>query len=118
MIRKKDDCRVEERFEMRGGKGTIRIAHMFEPGREIRSQNRLCARLVIEPGNSIGFHRHDGEEELFVIMKGRARIDDNGQISEVAAGDAVLTGGGAGHAIENIGDETLEVLAVISKFPE
>ena len=51
-------------------------------------------------------------------MKGRARIDDNGQISEVGAGDAILTGGGAGHAIENIGDETLEVLAVISKFPE
>ena len=118
MIRKKEDCRIEERFEMRGGKGTVRIAHMFEPGKEIRSSNRLCARLILEPGCSIGSHRHEDEEELFVIMRGKAEIDDNGKISQVSSGDAVLTGGGESHAVRNIGGETLEVLAVISKFPE
>lgn len=118
MIRKQGDCRTEERFEMRGGNGTVRIEHLFEPGSELKAPTRLCAKLFLEPGASIGFHRHENEEEIFVIVKGCGEIDDNGSVKQVAAGDAVLTGNGAGHAVKNTGDETLEILAVISKYAE
>jgi len=40
-------------------------------------------------------------------------VDDNGTHKEVKAGDGILTGGGASHAIENIGDEPLVLFAVI-----
>ena len=118
MIRKPGDCRTEERFEMRGGSGTVRIEHLFEPGTDLKAPTRLCARLLLEPGASIGFHRHENEEELFVIVKGSGEIDDNGTVRTVASGDAVLTGDGAGHAVKNTGKETLEILAVISRYAE
>lgn len=118
MIRKQCDYRKEERFEMRNGSGTVQIEHLFEPGTDLLSPTRLCARLTLEPGCSIGFHRHEKEEELFVIVRGTAEIDDNGTVSHVSAGDSVLTGNGAGHAVKNIGSETLEIIAVISKYTE
>jgi mannose-6-phosphate isomerase-like protein (cupin superfamily) len=118
MIRKQSDYRIDERPEMRGGNGTVRIEHLFEAGTELKSPTRLCARLYLEPGVSIGFHRHENEEEIFVIVKGEGEIDDNGTLRQVAAGDSVLTGNGAGHAVRNTGSETLEILAVISKYAE
>ena len=118
MIRKQCDCRTEERFEMRNGSGTVRIEHLFEPETELKAPTRLCARLILEPGASIGFHRHENEEELFVIVAGDGEIDDNGTLKQVTAGDAVLTGNGAGHAVKNTGNQTLEILAVISKYAE
>jgi mannose-6-phosphate isomerase-like protein (cupin superfamily) len=33
-------------------------------------------------------------------------------------GDTILTGGGAGHAIKSVGEEPLEMIAVISKHPK
>ena len=118
MIRKQSDYRIDERPEMRGGNGTVRIEHLFEPGTELKTPTRLCAKLYLEPGVSIGFHRHENEEEIFVIVKGQGEIDDNGTSRQVAAGDSVLTGNGAGHAVKNTGSETLEILAVISKYAE
>lgn len=118
MIRKQSDYRIDERPEMRGGNGTVRIEHLFEPGTELKAPTRLCAKLYLEPGVSIGFHRHENEEEIFVIVKGQGEIDDNGTSRQVAAGDSVLTGNGAGHAVKNTGSETLEILAVIVKYAE
>ena len=118
MIRKQSDCRIDERPEMRGGNGTVRIEHLFEPGSELKFPVRLCAKLYLEPGVSIGFHRHENEEEIFVIVKGHGEIDDNGTVRQVTAGDSVLTGNGSGHAVRNNGNETLEILAVISKYAE
>ena len=117
MIRCQSQYECEERFEMRGGKGTVRIEHLFSPGNELKSRIRLCARLTLDPGVSIGFHRHENEEEIFHIISGKAEVDDNGTVRSVSAGDSILTGGGAGHSIENTGDSPLEILAVISQFP-
>ena len=118
MIREQGKYRSEERKEMRGGSGSVRIEHLFECGTEMLSPARLCGRLTLEPGCSIGFHRHENEEELFFIIRGEAEIDDNGTVKKVSAGDAVLTGNGAGHAVRNIGTSPLEILAVITQYPE
>ena len=44
MIRHNNEYRLEERFEMRGGKGTVKIEHLWEPGSQILASNRLMAR--------------------------------------------------------------------------
>ena len=116
MIRHNGEYRLEERFEMRGGKGTVKIEHLWEPGTEMLGHNRMAARLTLPPGGSIGFHNHENEDEIFVIVKGVAEADDNGTISRLEAGDTLLTGNGAGHAIRNIGDEDLELVALISTY--
>ncbi len=116
MNRHNGNYRTELREEMRGGKGTVKIEHYWEPKTEMRGANRMVAKLTIEPGGSIGFHPHDAEEEVFVIISGMAEADDNGEVVRLAPGDTMLTGNGDGHAIRNIGEEPLEVLAVISTY--
>jgi mannose-6-phosphate isomerase-like protein (cupin superfamily) len=40
-------------------------------------------------------------------------VTEGSDTSTVGPGDAVLTGGGGGHSIENVGEEPLELLATI-----
>ncbi len=115
MIREAADMQKETRDKMRGGNGSVGITHIFGP-EELAAKTRLFARLRFPVGASIGFHRHEGEEEVFYILSGRGVVDDNGTKREVGPGDAVLTGGGAGHSIEAVGDESLELIAVILQY--
>lgn len=118
MIRKRNEYAVDIREKMRGGDGSIKIEHIWSPEKDMQAKNRLFAILNIEPGNSIGFHNHDKEEEVFVILRGTAEVDDNGKKAVLQKGDSILTGNGAGHSIKCISEEPLEVLAVISSYQQ
>ena len=115
MIRKNGEYRTELRPEMRGGTGTVKIEHLLDEAGELRGLNRLFGRLTLDPGTSIGFHTHEGEAEVFVVISGTGEIDDNGVKSAVSAGDTILTGFGAGHGVACTGSEPLVLLAVITK---
>ena len=115
MIKRNAAMQKEVRERMREGTGTVEILHVFRK-EELRGKVRLFARLRLPKGASIGYHEHDGEEEVFYILSGSGVVNDNGVATPVGPGDAVLTGGGAGHAIENRGDEPLELMAVILSY--
>jgi mannose-6-phosphate isomerase-like protein (cupin superfamily) len=112
MIKRQADMEKEVRERMRGGTGTVEMTHIYRKD-ELKGKTRLFARLRLPPGSSIGYHTHDGEEEVFYILRGTATVTDQGAISTLGAGDAILTGGGGGHAIANNGSDTVELLAVI-----
>jgi len=112
MIRLKSEMETEIRPNMRGGQGDIQITHYFKQ-HEFKGKCRLCAKVTIQPGDSIGFHEHANEEEVYLITRGTALVNDAGIEKELSAGDAILTGGGKGHSIKNIGKEPLELVAVI-----
>ena len=116
MIHTPSDYKSEVRENMRGGDKSVKITHYFDEANELMSPARLCAQLELEPGASIGFHTHENEEEMFVVLSGRALIDDNGTEVEVSVGDTILTGNGAGHAVKSLGPDTLRMLAVIVPF--
>ena len=107
---------VELRKNMRGGQGTIMIRHLFKQ-EELTGKARMVAEITIPVGGTIGFHVHDQEEEIYYFISGRAKVLDQDETREVGAGDALLTGGGKGHAVENIGSEPLVIMAVILLFP-
>ncbi len=112
MIRRAGDMLQEFRENMRGGSGKVEILHVFQH-HELGGNARLCAKIILQPGCSIGFHTHDQEEEIYYIIRGTGLVNDNGKEAVVKAGDAVLTGDGAGHSIANTGDEPLEIMAII-----
>ena len=112
MIRRKGDMEKEVRERMRDGTGTVEILHVFRQ-EELHGKVRLFARLRLVKGSSIGYHLHDGEEEIFYILSGSGRVTEGDTVTTVGPGDAVLTGGGGGHSIENLGQEPLELLAAI-----
>jgi mannose-6-phosphate isomerase-like protein (cupin superfamily) len=97
---------------MRGGTGDVTVKHYFKP-EEMTAKSRLCAYLTIPPGASIGLHTHEREDEVYIVLQGTGIVDEGAEARPVAAGDAVLTGNGASHAIRNDGAVPLEMVAVI-----
>lgn len=112
MIRHIEERKTETRENMRGGTGEVTIQHFFNKD-EFTANARLCARLTLPPGASIGSHQHENEDEVYVIEQGRGILDDSKSRYTVTAGDAVLTGQGESHAIANDGDDDLIITAVI-----
>ncbi|HHV93996.1 MAG TPA: cupin domain-containing protein [Firmicutes bacterium] len=112
MIRRAGEMVKEVRERMRGGEGSVELLHVFKKD-ELKGRARLFAKITLQPGCSIGFHEHIDEEELFYILRGTGTVNDAGKEEVVKAGDAILTGGGAGHSIANTGDEPLEIMAAI-----
>ena len=115
MIRRAEEMEREIRKEMRGGKGEAHFTHVYKKD-ELKGNSRLFARITLNPGCSIGDHTHNEEEEIYYILTGKGLVIDNGEATEVFAGDAVLTRDGATHSIENTGDEPLEFVAVINLY--
>ncbi len=117
MIRKSADMVREVRERMRGGAGNVSIRHVFTKD-EFTAPVRLCAQVTLPPGAGIGPHTHATEDEVYIIIKGTGILDDGETQTRVNAGDAVLTGNGESHAITNDGEETLELMAFITSYPE
>lgn len=115
MKRAAAEMETERKENLLNGKGTVSITHVFRAN-ELKANTDVFARLHIPAGASIGFHRHVDDEEVFYVLSGRGIFADNGTKREIGPGDALLTGDGAGHAIENTGEEPLELIAVVVKF--
>ncbi len=115
MIRHAADMLTEVRENMRGGTGAVTIRHYFTR-EEFAARARLCAKMTVPPGASIGAHRHEGEDEVYVIVKGEGMLDDGRTQTRVTAGDAILTGRGESHAISNAGAGDLEIMAFIMLY--
>jgi mannose-6-phosphate isomerase-like protein (cupin superfamily) len=106
---------VEVREKMRGGAGSVTIRHFFKKD-EFKAKSRLCARLTLPPGAGIGPHKHENEDEVYIVIKGNGMLDDGKTKTFVSTGDAILTGRGESHAITNTGGTILEIVAVIMSY--
>lgn len=113
MVRKGNDRKVETPEKRFGGEGFITVRHMIENDGELNDKGRTFAHTTLLPGNSIGFHVHENEAELYYIYSGKGEFDDNGAIVTVEAGDTTITPAGTGHGIKNVGTEPLEIIALI-----
>ena len=112
MIKYKSDMQTEIKERMRDGKGRVEITHILKK-EELKGKARLFANIRLLPNCSVGYHAHNNEEEVFYIISGKALVKDDNKEYEVGPGDAILTGNGSSHSIENIGEQPLNFLAVI-----
>lgn len=96
------------------GEGEAVIESLFSPGDFSDGiKVRLCARITIPAGGSIGHHVHRGEDELYYILSGSGKVRDAGDFREVFPGSAILTRSGEGHELLNTGPGEMVLLAVI-----
>lgn len=112
MIKKRKDMKIVDRDNIRGGVGTIRHVHFLDP-EESCGAGRLFATATIPPGATIGQHPHEGEYEMYLILKGTVHMDDNGTPVVLEAGDLNVCYNGQTHALENRSDTPAEVLFII-----
>ena len=113
MIRRNDERITEQKENHLGGTGKLTIRHILNGTDELYGKGRVFCHTVLEPGTSIGYHRHEGEFEAYYVLSGTARLSDNGTYTVLHPGDVAYTPDGCGHDIENIGDEPLELIALI-----
>ena len=116
MIRRKDEMEPVTRHELQKGMGDVTF-HTFMTKEEAYGSGRTFARVVFEPGTSIGIHEHHGEFEGYYILKGQALVTDNGVETVLNPGDYHMCKDGDSHGIGCYGDETMEIIALIINFP-
>ena len=114
MVIHRNEMKVEEKENMRGGDGKACITHLLDGGTQRNA--RLFAEIVLEPGASIGYHQHESETEYYFIVSGNGIVNDDGKDVEVKPGDAIITGEGASHAIKNSGTVPLVFYAIIITY--
>jgi len=112
MIRKADETRRAKVEGLKGGQGTVELVHFLEEA-ESYGTGRIFAVSILPPGCSVGYHDHQGDFEVYYILKGTAKVVDNGVEHTMNPGDSMLCKEGDSHSIENIGEGDLEYLALI-----
>ena len=113
MIRKSDDKLIEIVEHPFDGEGSITVRSILNGSEEMRNKGRIFAHTTLQPGCSIGFHIHKGESETYYILHGKGEFNDNGIIKTVSTGDVTFTPAEQGHGMRNIGDEPLDIVALI-----
>jgi quercetin dioxygenase-like cupin family protein len=111
MIRRGKDLRFEIFEKRAGGNGELKVVNIVEL-EQLQGKSSLFGLNVLTPGSSIGYHQHTDDVEAYYIIRGEGRVNDNGTVVTVSPGDMVFCAKGDSHAIENIGDENLDFIAL------
>lgn len=67
-------------------------------------------RITVKPGKSTQTCLHTDEEEIYVILKGKALLTVGNELQEVRQGDAAYVPRNTRHQMACISDEDLEYL--------
>mgnify|MGYP004533534237 FL=1 len=112
MIRRKHE-RIHESKQAFGGIGTMEADRILNDADEMCGKGRLFNHVYLRKNCEVGWHVHQGDGEVYYILKGRGEYSDNGTLTTLEAGDVAFCPSGEGHSIINRDDETLEMIALI-----
>ena len=110
MISKSKGRNTEQRENMRSGNGTVSLTALFSNG--LPPKCRMASIITLEKDCSIGAHQHQGECEIFYVLSGVARYNDNGVFHLLEQGDATMVYN-ASQAVEGVSDDPCQLLALI-----
>ena len=113
MLRKSHEKKTELMPGPFDGGGAIFVRSILNGPDETYQKARLFAHTTVYPNSAIVYHIHEGESETYYIVSGHGKFNDNGTIKEVGPGDVLFTGAGEGHGLETIGDEPINLVAVV-----
>lgn len=112
MIRRSEEKTLDVK-QMFGGQGQAKMYRILEGADEMYGKGRVFNHLFLEPGCEIGWHIHHGDGETYYILKGHGEYSDNGTMTTLGPGDVAFVDDGEGHSLKNVGQETLEAIALI-----
>ena len=96
LIRRKEDRKKVVKEEVQKGPGHLISLVGVEQDSEMWNRGRMLNENVLEKDCGVGYHVHQGDGEIYVILSGEAEYNDNGTITTVKAGDITFTGPGEG----------------------
>lgn len=81
--------------------------------KKFADDNNLIMQIKLEPGASIGLHKHETDSEIVYILQGKGRVlYDDGQ-EELKIGVCHYCPKGHSHSMMNDGTEDLIFLAIV-----
>ena len=96
---------------MRNFKGGEGIAWV----RMFNDEHNRIAVIRVQPGCSIGMHRHETNSEIMHVLSGMARIVMEDRIEYVSEGQVHYCPKGQSHMTEPHGMEELRMLAIVTE---
>jgi quercetin dioxygenase-like cupin family protein len=93
---------------MKGGEGAVK-ARISDDGKV------KIMRGVLEPGSSIGLHKHEDSAEIVYVIEGVMTVLMNGKKELYHPGEVHYCPKGSSHEIRNEGKKTLVCLCVVPK---
>ncbi len=99
------DAREESIDAFMGGKGSFGLKKI--DGKDVAF---LLGRL--EPGASVGFHKHLTDSEELIVLSGSGKVVCDGETERLSVGVCHYCPRGSSHAIYNDGAEELVFFAV------
>ena len=113
----KEELKTWDREKVAGGEGTLYGKFSFT--RNDAAQDHAIKEIgwmTLQPGASIGMHKHENNEDAYIIVSGEGMFtDSDGKETAVKAGDITLARKGQSHALKNTGKEPLVFLDVIAQ---
>ena len=114
---RKEELATWDREKAAGGEGALlgQFAYTRKQTNE-KDAFREIGWLTLPPGASIGLHKHDNNEDVYIIISGKGIFtDSSGKESEVKAGDITIARPGQSHGLKNAGEEPLVFLDLIAQ---
>ena len=81
---------------------------------DLGSRNLSVTWVAISPGAEQRLHSHEDSEQIYVIVRGRGRMQVAGDEEDVGEGDLVFIPPATDHGIVNDGSETLAYITAAS----
>ena len=94
-----------------GGRAEIRVKRLAT-GNMMYADFDAFEWARLPDGSAVGLHTHARTEELYFIVKGRARLVVGGEEYEVSPGDLMIMSHFGQHSIEPLPGEELEMIVV------
>ena len=115
-IFKEQDLIILDKEKAGGGTGVLYGRYAFTRDMPpMENPVREIGWLTLKPGDSIGFHKHEVNEDVYVIVSGTGVFkNDDGKEFEVKAGDITIARKGQSHGLSNTGKEDLVIISVIA----
>lgn len=100
-------------FSPHGGKGKINMKFALSRYKNIgiKSTWEFFGYAVFPVGTTAGLHKHEGNDEWFYVLEGKAEIVINKKKYPIKKGDVILTLDGSYHDIINV-TKKLVIIAV------
>ena len=113
----KETLKTWNRDNVAGGQGTL--FGQFGFTRNDATKDMVIKEIgwmTLQPGASIGMHKHENNEDAYIIVSGEGVFTDSaGKETPVKGGDVTIARIGDTHALKNVGKEPLVFLDVIGQ---
>jgi mannose-6-phosphate isomerase-like protein (cupin superfamily) len=99
------------------GRGPILFRRLFV-GVELQTPVDFVDFTLIPPGSAIGYHRHLGNEEFYLVSRGQPLVTVEDECRRLGPGDVVVVRSGQSHGLVNDGDTEVAIFVVQAHLQE